>query len=258
MNIGEQLKSRRKELEMTQEEVAKQLFISRQAISNWETGKSYPDIENIIILSDIYEISLDNLLKGDKKVMIELKKKTVYQYVNLTLAILSVISIGVCLLVDLLITGHLSWSLIVTSSLIYAIAIGITLYKSMGGKLIKAFFTASLLLIPLLASIQYSLYLSQINQTKWLMNLGIPLALLWLIIIWLVIAVTYIFKLNLFLFFSLLGFASMFGSYLTGLFTGLYTNINDYFDYFLSNGLASLIVGLICLVMGVNYSKRAS
>jgi len=252
MNIGEQLKLRRKKLKMTQEEVAAQLFISRQAISNWETGKSYPDIENIIILSDIYEISLDSLLKGDKKVMIELKKKTVYQYVSMTLVILGVASVGICLLIDLLVSSHLSWSLIVTSSLIYVVAIGITLYKSTERKVLKAFITASLLLIPVLASIQYSLYYSQINQTEWLIDFGIPLAIIWLLIIWFVIITASIFKLNIFLACSLLGFLSMFGSYLTGLITGIYYNLNDYFDYFLSNGLAPLIGGLICLVIGSN------
>ncbi|ALS00410.1 hypothetical protein ATZ33_03175 [Enterococcus silesiacus] len=250
MNIGEQLQLRRKELNMTQEEVAKKLFISRQAISNWETGKSYPDIENIIALSTIYEISLDNLLKGDKNVMIELRKNRVYQYVYTTLAILSVASAGICLLIDLLVSGRLSWSLIVTSSLIYVSAAGITLYKSTERKLLKAFISLSLLLIPLLASIQYSLYYSQMNQTHWLIDRGIPLAIIWLVIIWFVIVTATICKLNNFLAFSLVAFLSMFGSYLTGLLTGIYSNLNDYFDHFLSNGLASLIVGLICLMVG--------
>lgn len=257
MTIGEQLKIRRKELNLTQEEVAKQLFISRQAISNWETGKSYPDIEKIVMLSDIYEISLDKLLKGDKKIMIELKNKTVYKFVIMTLAILSLISMGICFLINFLLTGHLSWSLIVASSLIYVIAIGITLYKSKERKLLKGFGMASLLLIPLLVSIQYSLYFSQINQTQWLVSIGIPIAIIWLIIIWTVIVMTTIFKLNVFIAISLLGFFSIIGNYLTGLIIGLYTNINDYFHYFfLSNGLASLLVGLFCLVIGISYSRH--
>ena len=57
--IGEKLKSRRTELALTQDEVAKNLHVSRQAISNWELGKNYPDLETIIVISDYYQISLD-------------------------------------------------------------------------------------------------------------------------------------------------------------------------------------------------------
>ena len=46
--------------------MAKSLHVSYQAISNWERGKSYPDISNIIMISDLYNISLDELIREDK------------------------------------------------------------------------------------------------------------------------------------------------------------------------------------------------
>ena len=58
----------------TQENIAEKLNVSRQTISNWENEKSYPDIVNVITLSDLYSISLDDLLKGDEKMMEHLEE----------------------------------------------------------------------------------------------------------------------------------------------------------------------------------------
>ena len=70
MTFGRTLKERRSQLDLTQQEVAKKLYISRQTISNWENGKSYPDLDMLIKISDVYHVSIDSLLKGDQ----ELKK----------------------------------------------------------------------------------------------------------------------------------------------------------------------------------------
>ena len=67
MEIGSRLKNARSEHGLTQEQVAEELGVSRQSISNWENNRSYPDIVSVIKLSDLYSISLDELLKEDKK-----------------------------------------------------------------------------------------------------------------------------------------------------------------------------------------------
>lgn len=67
---------------MTQEYVAEVLGVSRQTISNWENSRSYPDIERIVKLSDIYELSLDELLKGDIKMVTKLQKDTQVNHIN--------------------------------------------------------------------------------------------------------------------------------------------------------------------------------
>lgn len=54
--------------------VAEELNVSRQTISNWENKKSYPDIFSLIELSSLYSISLDDLLKGDEKMMKHLEE----------------------------------------------------------------------------------------------------------------------------------------------------------------------------------------
>lgn len=65
MNIHQKLKQARMHAELTQEEVTTQLGISRQTLSNWENGRSSPDINNVLKLSDLYGISLDQLLRDD-------------------------------------------------------------------------------------------------------------------------------------------------------------------------------------------------
>ena len=76
MEIGKKLKEARMKLNLTQEQVAEKLFVSRQTISNWENEKSYPDIISIIKLSDLYSVSLDELLKGDSKMIEHLDAST--------------------------------------------------------------------------------------------------------------------------------------------------------------------------------------
>ena len=65
MNFGETLQSLRKKQGLTQEALGEQLHVTRQTVSNWETGKNYPDLELLVSLSDLFDVSLDILLKGD-------------------------------------------------------------------------------------------------------------------------------------------------------------------------------------------------
>jgi transcriptional regulator with XRE-family HTH domain len=65
MNIRKQLKSYRKKFNLSQEDLADIIHVSRPTISNWENGKSYPDLQSLLLLSDYFKISLDELVKGD-------------------------------------------------------------------------------------------------------------------------------------------------------------------------------------------------
>ncbi|MCB5955960.1 helix-turn-helix domain-containing protein [Enterococcus sp. CWB-B31] len=66
MEIGKTLQNYRKQKGLTQEQLAKILNVSRQTISKWETGRSLPDIENLVWLCDIYKVSLDKLVGREK------------------------------------------------------------------------------------------------------------------------------------------------------------------------------------------------
>lgn len=69
MEIGSIIKKCRTEKKMTQEELANLLFVSRQLISKWENNKSYPDLNQLILLSDYFDLSLDELMRGDQKMI---------------------------------------------------------------------------------------------------------------------------------------------------------------------------------------------
>lgn len=58
-------------MNLSQEELAEKVYVSRQTISNWETGKNYPDIHSLLLLSTLFDISLDQLIKGDIDMMKE-------------------------------------------------------------------------------------------------------------------------------------------------------------------------------------------
>ena len=70
------LKELRKEKGLTQEELSNEIGTTKLTISNWENEKSYPDIISVIALSDLYSISLDDLLKGDREMMEHLEECT--------------------------------------------------------------------------------------------------------------------------------------------------------------------------------------
>ncbi|MFV0551154.1 MAG: helix-turn-helix transcriptional regulator [Anaerorhabdus sp.] len=76
MEIGKMLKGARVNSGLTQEDVADKIRVTRQTMSNWENEKCYPDIINVIELSNLYGVSLDELLKGDEKMIQHLEQST--------------------------------------------------------------------------------------------------------------------------------------------------------------------------------------
>jgi transcriptional regulator with XRE-family HTH domain len=74
MEISERLKEARQNTGLTQDQVAEKILVSRVTVSHWENGKSLPDIVSLISLSDLYGISLDEMVKGDSKMMEKVKK----------------------------------------------------------------------------------------------------------------------------------------------------------------------------------------
>ena len=69
MDIVNQILNIRKEHKFTQEEFGRLFYVTRQTVSNWENGKSYPDLQILVDISNRFEISLDSLLKGDSKMV---------------------------------------------------------------------------------------------------------------------------------------------------------------------------------------------
>ncbi|MCT4596657.1 MAG: helix-turn-helix domain-containing protein [Vallitalea sp.] len=71
MDISKQIKKYRHDLKLSQEDLAEKVFVTRQTISNWENGKNYPDINSLVLLSTLFDVSLDILVKGDLEKMKE-------------------------------------------------------------------------------------------------------------------------------------------------------------------------------------------
>lgn len=71
MEIGRQIKKYRHALALSQEDLAEKVFVTRQTISNWENAKNYPDINSLVLLSQLFGVSLDILVKGDLEEMKE-------------------------------------------------------------------------------------------------------------------------------------------------------------------------------------------
>ncbi|WP_265455521.1 helix-turn-helix transcriptional regulator [Enterococcus sp. HY326] len=75
MELNQTLRENRQKHELTQQQLADKLFVSNKTISNWETGKTLPDIESLIRLANLFDLSLDNLLLEGSDIVEDIKKK---------------------------------------------------------------------------------------------------------------------------------------------------------------------------------------
>jgi len=74
MEFNEKLQELRKNKELTQEELAESLYVSRTAVSKWESGRGYPNIESLKEISKFFSVSIDELLSGEKLLFIAEKE----------------------------------------------------------------------------------------------------------------------------------------------------------------------------------------
>lgn len=69
MELGSLIKQHRSGKGMSQDDLARAIFVSRQTVSNWETGKTYPDVQSLLLMSDLFGVSIDQLVKGDMEMI---------------------------------------------------------------------------------------------------------------------------------------------------------------------------------------------
>ena len=69
MEIGNRIREHRAALAMSQDDLAARVYVSRQTISSWENGKTYPDVQSLLLLSEIFGATVDSLIKGDVETM---------------------------------------------------------------------------------------------------------------------------------------------------------------------------------------------
>ena len=81
MELGKQIKMYRTEMKLSQDELADKVYVTRQTISNWENDRNYPDIRSLVLLSNVFGVSLDILVKGDLEQMKdEIKAEDIHKF----------------------------------------------------------------------------------------------------------------------------------------------------------------------------------
>lgn len=71
MELGRQIKRHRTERGLSQDDLAAKIYVSRQTVSSWENDKTYPDVESLLLLSVLFDVTVDELIKGDVEAMKE-------------------------------------------------------------------------------------------------------------------------------------------------------------------------------------------
>lgn len=96
MELGKQIKKYRAERGWSQDALSEKIYVSRQTISNWENDKSYPDVKSLVLLSEVFDVTLDQLIKGDIEMMkqqINQKDKSRFERLSRLLAVLFAASV---------------------------------------------------------------------------------------------------------------------------------------------------------------------
>lgn len=128
MELGSQIKKYRNELSLSQDALAEKVYVSRQTISNWENGKSYPDVNSLVLLSEVFQTSIDRLIKGDVEVM---KKQVRSEYTRefkrlntlYFILFLALMVSPIPLAYYLRITGIVIWAVLAAVTLFVALAV---------------------------------------------------------------------------------------------------------------------------------------
>lgn len=98
VEIGNQLKMHRERLGISQEELAGRIYVSRQTVSNWETSRTYPDLQSLLLLSEQFGTSMDALVKGDLAKMEEVVENDWKKMQRLTAAGWALVGVGIVVL----------------------------------------------------------------------------------------------------------------------------------------------------------------
>lgn len=128
MEIGNQIKKYRNEMKLSQDELAQKIFVSRQTISNWENNKNYPDIKSLLLLTSLFNVSLDILVKGDlEKMKEEIKEEDIASFKKLSnifaIFLLAMILLPIPLKMFIGNIGVAIWVLIAIGAIYYGIKV---------------------------------------------------------------------------------------------------------------------------------------
>lgn len=125
MDISKQIKKYRRDSNLSQEDLAQKIFVTRQTISNWETGKNYPDINSLVLLSTLFDVSLDILVRGDleemkEEIKTEDIKKFNHDGMVFTVLLIASVVLPVPLFIYLNFIGIVIWLVVYGITMYYA------------------------------------------------------------------------------------------------------------------------------------------
>ncbi|MGN1343664.1 MAG: helix-turn-helix domain-containing protein [Traorella sp.] len=128
MELYKQIKKYRIESKLSQEELADRIYVTRQTISNWENNKNYPDIKSLVLLSEVFHVSLDQLVKGDiEKMKTEINAQEFEKFKRnsslFTILFIALLILPIPLVYLLSWLGLLIYLLLFAISMVYAIKI---------------------------------------------------------------------------------------------------------------------------------------
>jgi transcriptional regulator with XRE-family HTH domain len=199
MSLGTNIQQLRKTALLSQEQLADSLNVSRQAVSKWETDQTLPEIDKLLAMSQLFNVSTDSMLNNDVESVgfqgSEKEKNGIVKISNITVSaikrfpyrdnkvlfylfsIICIIAIGVCIFVNLALNNLISWAMypIVSVSFVWIVSIPVFFHKY-----IFSLCTATVLVFPLLY------FIDSITPVRsWFIPLGVPSAIIGLTIVWL-------------------------------------------------------------------------
>ena len=113
MEIGKQIRKYRTELKLSQDDLADKVYVTRQTISNWENNRNYPDIRSLVLLCNVFGVSLDILVKGDLEQMKELINEEDIRKFKREIRVYAVMLVGMIILPMPLVRYLKVWGIVI-------------------------------------------------------------------------------------------------------------------------------------------------
>ena len=113
MEIGKQIRKYRTELKLSQDDLADKVYVTRQTISNWENDRNYPDVRSLVLLSNVFGVSLDILEKGDLEQMKELINEEDIRKFKREIRVYAVMLVGMIILPMPLVRYLKVWGIVI-------------------------------------------------------------------------------------------------------------------------------------------------
>lgn len=188
----------------------------------------------------------------DINVQKDFLKQAKNKYIVNALNILGILAISICLIVNLAVNKGFTWFPIACVSILYAGAIVDTLIKSRQQKVLRCMGVITIGLVILLATIQVSRYYLMNCGSLWLVKFGLPIACIWIAILWIPVLLNKFCKCNIFDSIAILLILVLLGNYVTKIVTGDINSRDELLSQtlFLQNGLGFVIGAVVLFLIG--------